>query len=199
MTTTTHTNPIWRASNLIGCRDLHLLAQTDPAEFRRRLATLSEDDLSAQATLYSLYASVLCEREISQAETLEHFRLSVEVHRATARSEDRVCEVIYELALTDAPALVEFLRSHTDQQRAQLAWRFAAWLRDTCAITREPAHLLRGWQQLIVGAAASGQGDQLRIELADHLGYAAGWDAVVNILAAADASAESYAALPRRV
>lgn len=211
---TTHpTNGVWRAGDLTGCHTLHMLAQTDPAEFRARLAALSDDDLKTQATLYSLYASTLCDRPISEAETLEHFRLSVDVHRAQQRSEDAVCHVLWELALTDAPALIEFLRGHTDQQREQLAWRFAAWLGRECEIVREPSHILRGWQQLIVGAAASGA-ERLQIELADCLGYVAGWDAVAAMWAeqlgdahdtnehlrarlpgvyeAADASCESY-------
>ena len=189
---TTHsTNGVWRAGDLTGCHTLHQLAQTDPAQFRARLAALSDDDLKTQATLYAIYATTLCGRAISADETLSHFRLSVEIHRATVRSEDAVCNVLYELALTDGPALVEFLRGHTDTQREQLAWRFTAWLKRECEITREPSHILKGWQELIVGAAASGA-DRLRIELADCLGYAAGWDAVAAIWAGADASCESY-------
>jgi hypothetical protein len=164
------------------------MAQVDPRQFRARLAALSDADLRTQAELYSLYASTLCDRDISAEKTLEHFRLSVEVHRATVRSEDYVCAVIHELALTDIPALIEFLRGHTDSQREQLATRFAAWLRDECEIRREPSHILRGWQALCVGAASSG----LRVELAEHLGFVEGWDLAVALWAGADASAESY-------
>lgn len=181
-------------ARIIPVADLHMLAQTDPALFRAKLAALSSADLRTQATLYSIYASMLCDREISVAETLEHFRLSVDVHRATQRSEDRVCAVIYEMALTDAPAMIEFLHSHTDAQREALAERFAAWLDRECEIHREPSHILRGWQALIVGMAASGA-DQLRIELADCLGFADGWDAVAALWRGADATVESYASL----
>jgi hypothetical protein len=198
MMTTTPRNPIWRASSLIGCHTLHTLAQVDPAQFRAKLAALSDADLETQATLYALYASMLCDQEISQAETLEHFRLSVAVHRAEQRSEDRVCEVIWELALTDGPALTEFLRGHTDQQREALAWRFAAWLGREHQIVREPSHILRGWQALICGAAASGAGDALKVELADHLGYAAGWNAVQALWESADASASPFEGAARR-
>jgi hypothetical protein len=167
------------------------MAQVDPPQFRARLAALSDADLRTQAELYSLYASTLCDRDISAEKTLEHFRLSVEVHRATVRSEDYVCAVIHELALTDIPALIEFLRGHSDAQREQLATRFAAWLSSECEITREPTYILRGWQTLIVGAAASGA-DELRIELADCLGFVRGWDTVAALWAQADASCESY-------
>lgn len=118
-------------------------------------------------------------------------RVAPDVAAAIQRSEDAVCLVIHELALTDAPALIEFLRAHTDQQRKQLAWRFAAWLKRECEITREPSHILKGWQQLIVGAAASG----LQVELANHLGYVEGWDAVAALWRGADACVESYASL----
>lgn len=141
---------------------------------------------------------------------------------AIQRSEDAVCLVIYELALTDGPALIEFLRGHTDQQREQLAWRYTAWLERECEITREPSHILRGWQMLCVGAAASGAVDrteQLRLELANCIGYAQAWDTVSaawaeqlgdahdanehlrvqlpGVYEAADASAESYAGMTK--
>jgi hypothetical protein len=163
---------------------LHQLAQTDPRAFRAKLAALDDADLVTQATLYSLFAETIG-YQVSPEETLRHFRRIAELGHAQQRSEDAVCLVLFELALTDGPALVEFLRGHGEEQRAALAWRFAAWLQREHAIVREPSHLLRGWQQLIVGSAASG----LQVELADAIGYCAGWDVAVGLMESADAPA----------
>lgn len=147
------------SARLIPCEELRQLYQTDPAAYRARLAALDEATLNQQAAVYASYHTVVTNKPVTTEETLTRFRRSIAIHNARAAitfSEDAISNVLFELALTDQPALIEFLRGHTAHQRDQLAWRFAAWLRRHHGIVREPAFIARGWASLIVGASASG-------------------------------------------
>lgn len=146
----------------IPCAELHQLATTDRRGFAAALAALSESELTHEAAVYAAFLAILGDRQATAEATLAHFRNAIALHCSgavqTAPSGDAICCTLYELALTNIPALAELLRAHTDIQRQQLAWRYAAWLRRKRGIDRTPAFILRGWDTLLVGMAASGIG-----------------------------------------
>lgn len=65
-----------------------------------------------------------------------------------ANDADGLNAVIHELALTDTPALIEFLRCHAPEWRERRAVVYAAWLRETCGLDRSPAFIARNWARL---------------------------------------------------
>lgn len=169
-------------ARLIPCAELHELRRANPDAFRARLAALDDAALEMQAGVYAIYASAQTGQDVTKDETLARFRRSIAVHRARGEllgSEDAISHVIYELVLTDIPALVEFLRGHTAAQRDQLAWRFTAWLRRHHGIAREPAHIAAGWAS-IVGAAGNETGRAQAQPGADEQGQAVEHDPSTN-------------------
>lgn len=140
--------------------ELHQLATTDRRQFAAALAALSESELTTEAAVYAAFLAVLGDRQATPDAALAHFRHAIALHCSgavqTAPSGDAICLVLFELALTNIPALAELLRTHTDEQRQTLAWRYAAWLRRKRGIDRAPSFILRGWDTLLVGMAASG-------------------------------------------
>lgn len=147
--------PVAPSARLIPCQDLNL---SDPAVIAR-LALMSKADLDWQAAVFAAYRG-LKGRSVTTEQVMADFRRAIALHRSGAAQAtpdpDDLSPVLFELALTDGPALIELLRGHTDIQREQLAWRFAGWLRREHGVKREWGFILRGWQSLIVGAAASG-------------------------------------------
>lgn len=150
MTTTSHpTNGIWRASNLIPCHTLHMLAQTDAAQFRAKLAALSDNDLRTQSTLYSLYAAIACGREIGAEETLEHFQLSVEVHRATQHDTyPDAGAAIARQYHRDRARFLNVLRSLDRDAWCVLAEAYAAYLSRFGTWIR-PEHVIKVWAMAV--------------------------------------------------
>lgn len=134
--------------------ELHALRGRDTAAFRARLASLSAAELDREAPIYAAYESLVSGKVVSADQTRDYFRSQVALHHSGAvpqATSDDLSPVLAELALTDIPALAELLRAHTESQRQQLAWRYAAWLRRKHDITREPEFIQRGWDLLLVG------------------------------------------------
>lgn len=140
----------------IPVQELHTLRSTNTAAFRAALAKLSPSDLDTEARIYAAWDSLTSGKVISAEQMQAYFAQQMALADAPAPIPDDLSPVLAELALTDGPALVELLRAHSDTQRQQLAWRYALWLRREHGIVREPSFILRGWDGLMVGAAASG-------------------------------------------
>jgi hypothetical protein len=169
-TTDTRPTPICRTcgSDLAGCRHCkpHPSARlipckaidlTDPA-IVARLAAMSRPDLEWQAAVWAAWRS-LGDELVPTEVALGDFKRAIAAQLSGASTvpiPDDLSPVLFELALTDPPALAELLRAHTDIQREQLAWRYALWLRREHDIVREPSFILRGWDGLMVGAASAG-------------------------------------------
>jgi hypothetical protein len=141
------------AAGLVPAYEPALLAALYWREHARWLllvAALTPAQLARQAAAHIAYAQQFGASMIGQDQLLNSWRQKIAVHLSQAGSgnDDSVCSVIFELATTDPRALIEFLRGHTEQQRARLAWRYTAWLKRYHGVERLPSFIAGNWQAL---------------------------------------------------
>lgn len=62
--------------------------------------------------------------------------------------DDDLCLAIFEMATTDTPALIQFLRAHTPARRDELAMRYTRWLRANHGVDRLVSFIAQNWALL---------------------------------------------------
>jgi hypothetical protein len=62
--------------------------------------------------------------------------------------DDDLCLAIFEMAATDTPALIQFLRAHTPARRDELAVRYTHWLRANHGVDRLVSFIASNWKLL---------------------------------------------------
>lgn len=136
------------ASALIPVATLHAWSTTDLPRYRAALAALTPSQLEWQAAVSAAYATIVGPHITTEA-MLAEFRQAAALHQSQAAANGSVCQVLFELSVTDPAALAAFLGAHTLYQRERLAWRYASFLRRECKIERTPQEIARNWDALI--------------------------------------------------